>query len=123
MYYAYAGADGREVRHGPFRTLHGNGRVSHAGAYRHGQFHGTWTTWDHRGVKTNEDFWWEGRHRGWAIYENARVHYYYENLYEGDRLVATKRYESGRWFLAVPVGVEPRFHIDPGTGALERVTP
>lgn len=123
VYYAYTAPDGAEVRHGLFRTLHGNGQVSDAGAYHHGKFHGTWTTWDHRGQKTNEEFWWEGQHRGWAIYESGRVQYYNEQLYEGEQLRASKRYEQGRWFLSVPVGVEPRFRIDADTGAVTRLTP
>jgi hypothetical protein len=120
IYHAYRGDDGTEVRHGPFRDLHGNGQVNHQGAYRHGQFHGTWTTWDHRGGKTNEDFWWNGQYRGWAIYEDGRVQYYNEQIYEAERLVASKRFEQGRWFLSVPVGVEARYRIDPVTGALQR---
>jgi len=123
MYYVYPGPHGAEVRHGPFRTRHGNGRLNTAGVYRHGRFHGTWTTWDHGGRKTNEEFWWQGQHRGWAIYEQGRVHYHNEQLYEDGRLVAWKRFEGGRWFLAVPSGVEPRFRIDPATGALTRLGP
>jgi hypothetical protein len=118
IYYAYRGPDGAEVRHGPIRMLHGNGRVSDVGGYRHGRPHGTWTRWDHRGRKSNEEFWWHGAHRGWAIHDGGTVQYHYEKLYEGDRLVAVKRFEGGRWFLAIPSGVEPRFLIDPATGAL-----
>lgn len=121
LYYAYAGPGG-EVRHGPFRTLHGNGHVATQGAYRHGRPHGTWTSWNERGEMTNAEFWVDGDHRGWAIYDAGRVRYHNERILEDGRLVAWKRFEDGRWFLAVPVGVPPRFTIDSATGAVTRVS-
>jgi hypothetical protein len=122
LYHVYTGPAGGEVRHGPFRTLHGNGRLATRGAYRHGRPHGTWTTWSHRGQMTSAEFWADGDHRGWAIYEAGRVHYHHERLVEGGALVGWKRFEGGRWFLAVPSGAPARFTIDPATGVLERVS-
>ena len=118
----YVAADGGHVLHGPRIHRHRNRRFASLAEYRDGRLDGTVTHWDDHGVKTGEEFYHAGRQIGWAIYLDGRLHYWNEQILDGDRPVASRKFEDGRWRLAFNCGEMVSRAIDERTGALSVLT-
>jgi hypothetical protein len=122
MSWYYVAPDGRHVPHGPRIQRHGNRRLAWLAEYRDGRLVGTATHWNERGVKTNEEFYHAGRQIGWAIYLDGRLHYWNEQILDGERPVASRKFEDRRWRLAFHCGETVSRAIDDRTGALSVLT-
>src|SRR5262249_45290816 len=118
MSWYYTAPDGRRVPHGSRVYRHRNGRAAHLQEYRDGRLTGIATSWNERGVKTNEEFYHGGRHVGWAIYRDGQLDYWNEQILDGDRPVATRTFEGARWRLAFNCGEIVSRAIDARTGEL-----
>jgi hypothetical protein len=118
MWWYYTAPDGRRVLHGPRVYRHRNGRFAGLAEYHDGRLVGTSTHWNDRGVKTNEEFYHFGHQVGWAIYVDGRLHYWNEQILDGDRPVASKKFEEERWRLAFNCGETVSRAIDERTGEL-----
>jgi len=118
VYFFYHDPLGKEIRHGFFRQLHGNGEVENIGQYRHGRFFGVWNSFDHKGQQTNKTIYRDGEQVGWATYMSGSVSYYNEKIYWEENMIAWKRFENGRWFLSTPTGVKHHLKINSTTGEI-----
>jgi len=121
MSWYYISPDGRRVLHGPRVQRHHNGRFAWLAQYRDGRLVGTATHWNERGVKTSEEFYHDGRQVGWAIYLDGRLHYWNEQILDGNRPVATRKFE-GRWSIAFNCGETVSRAIDEETGRVSVLT-
>jgi hypothetical protein len=121
VYTYYEDDQGQEIRHGEFRRLHSNGVVSYRAIYRHGEFEGVVSEWNHIGLKTNETIYSNGKRLGWAVYQNGTLHYHNERLLQDGRSIASKRFENGLWFLEFHSGETPIWQIDSSTGEVSRL--
>jgi hypothetical protein len=120
IYYAYIGADGKEVRHGDFRRFD-NGHLVQEATYRHGQVDGPITYWNLFGDKTEEIYYHQGKPYGWAYFANGKLLSMRQEVTQEGRTVAVKTFEHDRYALQFNCGELISISIDPVSGRISPV--
>jgi len=122
-YYVYKNEQGQQVMHGPYESFDRNGKLAYKVFYRDGKQDGTDTVWNSAGQKEQERFYRMGEDIGWANYDNGRLVYELEHVFENDKWVATKGYDFGGWTLRFNCGNKIDKDINPRTGELMDLAP
>lgn len=122
VYWAYKDAAGKEVKHGPYRNFYRGGRPQYEAFYLDGKQDGTATSWKPDGEIAEREFWRTGSNIGWSNYDGGHLVYSIESIFEGNRRVATKKFERGVWILSFLCGEKIDLQIDPNTGDLVRIS-
>lgn len=122
IYWTYTDASGREVKHGPYQTVQEHGLLLYESNYIDGKQDGTATTWNAHGEITNKNFWRAGKLIGWAIYDNGKLNYWNEDVFEHGRRVGSKTFEGGVWNVAFYCGNTIDLQIDSRTGELTHIS-
>jgi len=123
VYHVYRDPAGNVVKHGPYhRYVFQSGiRLQSEGYFEDGLPHGTFTEWStYDGTKMSETFYRKGKQTGDAWYQKGELFQYREDLYEGDKRLATKTFANGKWFLD-KVSSCLNFTIDSRTGEIRRL--
>jgi hypothetical protein len=118
VYYVYSDSAGNIVKHGPYRryVLQSGIRLQTEGHFSDGVPNGTFTEWNtYDGTKMAETFYRKGKEIGDAWYQKGKLFQYREDLFQGDKQVATKTFANGKWFLD-KISACLAFTVDPRTG-------
>lgn len=121
IHWAYTNPAGQEVKHGPYQNFYGNGRLQYEAFYIDGKQEGPAASWNEHGVLTGQTFWRKGMDIGWANYDNGKLDYWNEDIFEDDRRVGNKKFENGVWTLGFNCGSKIDLVINPITGELIRI--
>jgi len=122
VYYVYIDDKGNQIRHGPFKSFDRHGKLEEEAFYRDGKLDGLDTTWSSSGRKS-QIIWRKGNSIGNAEYENDRLAWYREDIFENDKRVAEKKYDSGKWNLSFYCGSQIDQDINQQTGELVSLAP
>jgi hypothetical protein len=120
MYYAYTGADGKELKHGRFELFQ-EGRLAQQAVYRNGKLDGTLTFWNVLGEKTQELYYHTGTPYGWANYVQGKLLTLHEEVMQDGRTVAVKNFSGNRYWLEFRCGELMNVEIDPASGEFRSV--
>jgi hypothetical protein len=118
--YVYRSSSGQLVQHGPYHRYvmqsFGDLRVAEEGFFDNGARDGTFREWNTNDeTKGAETFYVHGKQIGDAWYQHGKLFQYREDLYDGNKRIATKMFANGKWFLD-KVSACLNFTIDPRTG-------
>src|SRR5947209_19402214 len=119
-YYAYTGADGKEVRHGNFRRFE-SGHLVQETTYRNGNIDGPIVYWNLFGDKTQEIYYHQGTPYGWAQFANGKLRSMRQEITQDGRTVAVKTFEYDHYALQFKCGELINISIDPVSGQLSSI--
>ena len=118
VYYVYTDDQGNKVKHGPYQSFDGDGRLDYTAFYRDGKLDGAVTRFGHHQEKLQESFYRAGHLVGQANYENGHLVYEHKAVFKGANQVGEIRFENGRWSLSFICGTEIDKRINPITGEI-----
>jgi hypothetical protein len=120
VYYAYSGADGKEVKHGLFRR-YDNGHLVLETTYRDGKVDGPIVYWDLLGNKTQEVYYHGGTPYGWAFFAQGKLLKMRQEVSQNGHTVAMKTFDNDRYALEFNCGELVNAAIDPTTGLISPI--
>lgn len=120
MYYAYTGADGKELKHGVFESFQ-EGVLGQRATYRDGKLDGAITFWNVLGEKTQELYYRAGTPYGWANFASGKVVGMHQEVMQDGRTVAVKNFSGNRYWLEFKCGELMNVAIDPASGETSTV--
>ncbi|HEY7406292.1 MAG TPA: hypothetical protein VIB39_22385 [Candidatus Angelobacter sp.] len=120
LYYAYSGADGKEVKHGPFQRLESGHPVLET-TYRDGKVDGPIVYRDLFGNKTQEVYYRNGTPYGWAFFAKGKLLKMRQELAQQGHTVAVETFDNDRYALQFNCGELINAAIDPTTGQISSI--
>ena len=121
--WVYTDAMGQKVKHGPFQTFYGNGRLNYEANFLDGKQDGTATVWRENGEIEGQTFWRHGDETGWANYEQGKLVYSNESVYANGLKVGTRKFENDVWVLRFDCGKVISLTVDEKTGEMTPLQP
>jgi hypothetical protein len=115
IYYAYAEANGSEVKHGLFQNYQ-DGKLTQEATYRDGKLDGAMTFWNLLGAKTQELYYRAGTPYGWANFAGGKLLSMRQEIMQDGRTVAVKNFADNRYSLEFRCGEFMNVAIDPVSG-------
>lgn len=120
VYYAYTGADGKEIKHGQFQRFD-SGQLVQQATYRDGRVDGAIVYWNLLGDKTQEVYYHSGTPYGWAFFAQGKLLRMRQEVLQNGHTVAVKTFDNDRYALEFNCGELINAVIDPTTGQLSPI--